>query len=39
MRRILCIGGHDFTSRSEDRALTDLIVSLTAVDEPRVAAS
>jgi dipeptidase E len=27
MRRILCIGGHDFTARPEDRALTDLIAS------------
>ena len=36
MRRILCIGGHDFTPRPEDRAITDLIASLAGDDEPRV---
>jgi dipeptidase E len=36
MRRILCIGGHDFTGRPEDRAITDLIASLAGSDEPNV---
>jgi dipeptidase E len=43
MRRILCIGGHEFSGRPEDRAFTDLIASLAgangsrpAGEEPRV---
>jgi dipeptidase E len=36
MRRILCIGGHDFTTRPEDRALTDLIASLAGGEDSRV---
>jgi peptidase E len=36
MRRILCIGGHDFTARPEDRALTDLIASLAGGEGRRV---
>ena len=28
MRRILCIGGHDFGTRPGDRGMTDLIASL-----------
>jgi dipeptidase E len=36
MRRILCVGGHDFTTRPEDRAMTDLIASLADGEQPRV---
>lgn len=36
MRRILCVGGHDFTARPEDRALTDLIASLAGGEGRRV---
>ncbi len=36
MRRILCVGGHDFTTRPENRAMTDLIASLAGGEEPRV---
>jgi dipeptidase E len=35
MRRILCIGGHDFTASVEDRAFTDLIASLATGDPSR----
>ncbi|HEY8778600.1 MAG TPA: peptidase E [Solirubrobacterales bacterium] len=36
MRRILCVGGHDFTSQPENRAMTDLIASMADGEEPRV---
>jgi dipeptidase E len=36
MRRILCIGGHDFTARPADRALTDLVATLPGSGRPRV---
>ncbi len=36
MRRIVSIGGHDFTTRPEDRALTDLIAALGGGDGARV---
>jgi dipeptidase E len=40
MRRILCIGGHDFGTRPGDRGMTDLIASLAREraggDEPRI---
>ncbi len=36
MRRLLCIGGHDFSARPEDRALTDLIASLAGDGDRRV---
>lgn len=35
MRRILCIGGHDFTGRPEDRAITDLIATMAIRGRPQ----
>lgn len=35
-RRILCIGGHGFSARPADRAMTDLIISLAAGEQPRI---
>ncbi len=36
MRRILCIGGHDFSARPADRGMTDLIASLAGSEQPRI---
>ena len=36
MRRLLCIGGHEFSTRPGDRAMTDLIASLAGDGERRV---
>ena len=35
-RRILTLGGHDFTSRPEDRAICDLVCELPARPRPRI---
>jgi dipeptidase E len=36
MRRILCIGGHGFSARPADRAMTDFVVSLARSEQPRI---